>query len=65
MADGAVEKNRVILRYQERDEGSMKFLLIVLGVIALGFVGVAVYALQINAPETEIEVVIPDDTFPR
>ncbi len=43
----------------------MKVLLVILGAIALGFVGVAVYALQINAPEVEIEVVIPDDTFPR
>lgn len=43
----------------------MKFLFVILGVIVMGFAGVAVYALQIDAPETEIEVVIPDDTFPR
>lgn len=43
----------------------MKFVLIVLGVIVLGFAGVVVYALTIDAPETEIEVVIPDDKLPR
>lgn len=43
----------------------MKFVFAVLGVIVLGFAGVVVYALQVDAPETEIEVVIPDDKFPR
>jgi hypothetical protein len=43
----------------------MRFLLIVLGVIGIGAAAVVIYAYQVKAPETEIEVVIPDDTFPR
>lgn len=43
----------------------MKFVLVILGVIVLGLAGVIVYALQVDAPETEIEVVVPDDNFPR
>ncbi len=43
----------------------MKFVLVVVGAIVLGGIGVVVYAFQIDAPETEIEVVIPDDKFPR
>ena len=43
----------------------MKFVLVVVGAIVLGGIGVVVYALQVDAPETEIEVVIPDDKFPR
>lgn len=43
----------------------MKFVLVVVGAIVLGGIGVVVYALQVHAPETEIEVVIPDDKFPR
>lgn len=49
----------------KREQRVMKFVLVVVGAIVLGGIGVVVYALLVDAPETEIEVVISDDNFPR
>lgn len=43
----------------------MKVLGIVFGIIVVGILGVMVYALQVDAPEAKIEVVIPDDKLPN
>lgn len=43
----------------------MKALGIVFGIIVVSILGVMVYALQVDAPETNIEVVIPDDKLPN
>lgn len=42
----------------------MRVLLILLGIVALIAGGLVIYAYQLKAPETEIEVVIPDDDLP-
>lgn len=43
----------------------MKILGIVFGIIVVSILGVGVYALQVDAPEAKIEVVIPDDKLPN